>query len=198
MAVVKANYRRVQSGRFRAAARAIAYYARRRDREGQLAERQGFSRDHSDLDVQAMRAEIDRAEGAYLYRMVLAPGAPSETHVDLRDWTRDTLLELERDRGEFPYVAVEHRDQTEHAHVHVVMVLDEKLTREDFARLREAGSDLFQLRRSWYALSQDPTLELERKAVGERAVDGKTCLLENGLDNPKQNHGPDLDLSLDR
>lgn len=166
--IVKANYRHLHSGGRKAAVGSINYYAHCRDQEGEKVSRSGFSRDDSGLDTRAMRREIAQAEGTYLYRMVLAPGVPSYTYVDLKSWTRDVLLELEFDRGEFVYVGVEHRDQTEYAHVHVVMVLETKLTREDFGRLREAGTDLYETRRRWF----EPSHELAREAEPgrERAV----------------------------
>ena len=152
--LVKANYRHAQHGGRQAAVHAVNYYAHRQDMHGDQAQRMGFSREVQGLDTQAMRDLVEQADGDYYYRIVLSPGASRDTAVDLQDWTRDLLLELETDHGEFPYVAVEHRDQTDYAHVHVVMVLEKKLDRDDLDALRETGTHLYELKREWY----EPTL----------------------------------------
>jgi hypothetical protein len=66
----------------------------------------------------------DRAMGAErpgraFYRMVISP--EDSRGVDLRQLTRETMRQLERDAGRLPpWIAAEHRN-TEHPHVHVIM-----------------------------------------------------------------------------
>jgi hypothetical protein len=164
--VIKANYRHASAGGRAVAAKAVNYYAHRRDREGNLVSRDGFSRDEDGLDVEAMRAIIRQAEGNYYYRVMMSPGDDKDTHVDLKEWTRDSLLALEKDYGEFTYVAVEHRDQTDHAHVHVVMVLDKKLSKEDLENLRDTATRLYEQRRDWL----EPYKDIQQRDHVEREV----------------------------
>jgi hypothetical protein len=160
--IVKTNYCHADRGGLKAAVGSVYYYAHRRDREGQVVERFGFSREQEGLNAQQMSELIQQGDGQYFYRMVLSPGAEKDSDVDLREWTRDTLLELEEKYDEFPYVAIEHRDQTDHAHVHVVAVLDKKLDRDDLESLRDVGSELYDMQREWYEPSLSQAREPEK------------------------------------
>jgi hypothetical protein len=166
--VVRANYRTATSGGLTVVLGSISYYAHRRDRDGQQVSREGFSRDATGLDTVAMRDVIRQAEGDYYYRLLLSPGANQDTNVDLQTWTRDSLLALEKEHGEFSYVAIEHRDQTDYAHVHVVMVLDKKLSKEDLENLREYSAEIFEPRREVV----EPSREMLERHQPEREVDG--------------------------
>jgi hypothetical protein len=164
--VVRVNYRTAASGGLTAVLGSISYYTHRRDRDGQLVSRDGFSRDETGLDTVAMRDAIRQAEGDYYYRIVLSPGVERETEVDLQTWTRDSLLALEKEHGEFPYVAIEHRDQTDFAHVHVVLVLSQKLDKSDLQNLRDYSSDIFEPRLQVYEVSKDvPERHIEKNMV---------------------------------
>ncbi len=174
--IVKLNYQSAERGGQKSALGSINYYAHRRDMDGQATSRMGFSRDVDDLDTQAMRDLIQQSDGTYYYRVVLSPGAEHDTDVNLKDWTRDVLLELEGKHGEFPYVAIEHRDQTDHAHVHVVMVLDQKLDRADLDRLRGAGTEMYELRRDWYEPSQARARDVEKDIAREPVAYNETFI----------------------
>jgi hypothetical protein len=164
--IVKANYRSATLGGLTAVLGSISYYTHRRDRDGHRVEREGFSRDGDDLDTAAMRDVIHQAEGDYYYRLVLSPGVERDTEVDLQTWTRDSLLALEKEHGEFPYVAIEHRDQTDFAHVHVILVLSKKLDKEDLQSLRDYSTEIFEPRLQVYEVSRDlPTRQSEREVV---------------------------------
>lgn len=174
--IVKLNYQSTDRGGQKSAVGSVNYYAHRRDMDGQVASRTGFSRDSDNLDTQAMRDLIQQSDGTYYYRMVLSPGAEHDTDVNLKNWTRDVLLELEGKHGEFPYVAIEHRDQTDYAHVHVVMVLDRKLDRADLDKLRDAGTTLYEQRRDWYEPSQSPTSDVEKDVTKEPVAYDETFI----------------------
>jgi hypothetical protein len=165
--IIKANYCSGQQGGQKRALTAISYYVHRHNADGQRVSRMGFSRDRDDLDARAMRDLINQGDGGYYYRMVLSPGAPHDTDVNLKDWTRDVMLELEGKHGEFPYVAIEHRDQTDYAHVHVVMVLDQKLSRAELDQLRDAGTTMYELRREWYepSYSREADQQVPREPI---------------------------------
>ena len=196
--VIKANYRHASSGGEAKVLSSLKYYVHRRDRDGQQISRSGFSREGDELDTPAMRDLIRGAEGPYYYRMVLSPGTTPDMQVDLQAWTRDTLLELEKDHGEFPYVAIEHRDQTNHPHVHVILVLDKKLIREQFLSLREVGTELFELRREWYEPSRDHSVELELQLsrdidYSETFIAAYTADLENVVKQKRKDRSQSLD-----
>jgi hypothetical protein len=196
--IVKTNYATAwQGGRTRASA-AINYYAHRDNVDGQRVNRMGFSRDLEGLDTQAMKDVIEKTDGNYYYRMVLSPGAAHDTELDLKDWTRDLMLELEDKHGNFPYVAIEHRDQTDYAHVHVVMVLQQKLTQQELDHLRDAGTALCELRREIYEPSQtkiaDKHLEQEPITMSETFIAGYS----DEPDDQMQRLRKDKSKSLDR
>lgn len=195
--IIKANYRHASAGGRAVAVKAVNYYAHRRDREGNLVSRDGFSRDEEGLDVAAMRDAIRQADGDYYYRVVLSPGDHKDTHVDLKDWARDSLLALEKDYGEFTYVAVEHRDQTDHAHVHVIMVLDKKLSKDDLENLRETSTTLYEQHRDWL----EPYKDAPQRDYPEREViDYSEGYITSYNDEPDQmrQHKRDVSKSLYR
>jgi hypothetical protein len=164
--IVKANYRHAKTGGREAAVKAVNYYAYRLDASGCRVRREGFSRDEDSLSASVMRGLIRQAEGEYYYRIMLSPGDHKDTHVDLKEWTRDSLLALEKDLGEFTYVAIEHRDQTDHAHVHVVLVIDQKLSKDDLENLRDTCTTLYEERRDWL----EPSKDLPQRDHSEREV----------------------------
>lgn len=198
--IVKTNYRHAQSGGLQAALGSIIYYSNRRDRDGERVSRSGFSRDEDGLDVAAMSALIQGGEGQLYYRMVLSPGAERDTDVSLKDWTRDMMLELEQKYSDFPYVAIEHRDQTDYAHVHVVMVLDKKLDREDLDKLRDVGSELYDMRREWYEPSLTQTREPEKHIAKEyiEYSEGYIASYHDEPEEPSRYIKRDKNKSLDR
>jgi hypothetical protein len=136
--VVKANYKQARGaqGSMKAKAQArgsASYYETRPDSEGERQHREGFTADASSLSREEVRERIEEAEGNYLYRAMLSPGEDVQGG-DLEEWARDVLEDFE---GE--WVAYVHDDQTEHPHVHVIGFTDEKLDRDDFEGMREAG-----------------------------------------------------------
>lgn len=195
--IVKANYRHANAGGRAVAVKAVNYYAYRVDATGCRVRREGFSRDEDGLGAEAMRGLIRQAEGSYYYRIMLSPGDDKDTHVDLKEWTRDSLLALEKDYGEFTYVAVEHRDQTDHAHVHVVLVLDKKLSKDDLENLRETSTTLYEQRRDWL----EPYKDAPQRDYSEREVvdyaDGYV-MPYNDEPDPMKQHKRDVGKSLYR
>jgi hypothetical protein len=198
--IVKTNYRNAQNGGLQSALGSIAYYSHRQDIDGERVSRSGFSRDQDGLDVETMGSLIQGNDGQLFYRMVLSPGAEKDTDVNLKDWTRDMMLELEQNHGDFPYVAIEHRDQTDYAHIHVVMVLDKKLDREDLNNLRDVGSELYDMRREWYEPSLTQTREPEKHLAREfvEYSEGYIASYNDEPDEPSRHIRQDKSKSLDR
>jgi hypothetical protein len=198
--IVKVNYLSAERGGQKSAMGSVNYYAHRKDIDGQHVSRMGFSRDEDILDPQQMRDVIQQSDGSYYYRMVLSPGAEHDTAVSLKDWTRDVMLELEARHGEFPYVAIEHRDQTDYAHVHVVMVLEQKLSRTELDQLRETGTTLHEQRREWYEPTTDRSRESEQHLLHESVTysEGFIAGYNDDPDEPIRTPRKNKYLSLDR
>ncbi len=88
-----------------------------------------------------------RARGYLAHRLMLSPPEDARP-ADLRDFTRQVLRALERDKGlTLHWVAVEHRN-TAHPHVHIVLcgggerdgrTREVRLDRGDHARIKEDG-----------------------------------------------------------
>lgn len=119
------------------------YYAHRPDKEGERSYRAGFSAEQDELSKHAVAKFIDGqvkdAEKAYVYRIVLSPGAAMDEE-QIRDWTRATL---ER-QGVTDYVAFAHAGEqahTPHDHVHVLTFRGERMTGDEFKSMRIVGDD---------------------------------------------------------
>lgn len=126
---------------------ALRYAVTRPNREGQRVERAVFGAD--ELDVAAVRAQLDAARGAHHYRVVLNPGA-GQHPVDQRDWTRDVMAAIaERQESEVAWLAVEHRDHAQHDHVHVVAATPGRLSRADLHTLREMADQSWERHAGW-------------------------------------------------
>ncbi len=96
---------------------------------------------------------IDEAEkGTSFYRFVISPDPKTEDQgKDLQLWeiTTKTMLGLEEHlKQTIQFVAAVHNDHAPHRHVHVIALVPGRLTRDDFAMLRETATEasLFQRR----------------------------------------------------
>jgi hypothetical protein len=143
--IVKANYcKRDNTDRARAIAN-VRYIMHRRDLEGNKITRDLFGFDGFVSKESAYRM-IDEApkKGRYYYRMVISPDPRREDRykdLDLRNLTRATMLQLEERYGKaIQFVAAIHDDHAPHRHVHALVILNgRRLTREDFAALRDSA-----------------------------------------------------------
>lgn len=90
-----------------------------------------------------VKREIDaQGRSGLTHKLILSPGIQN---VDLKEYTREVLGELGREKGlDLKWSAVEHRN-TDHDHVHVVIMGKDKegrqvrLDRNDYKKLRELG-----------------------------------------------------------
>ena len=135
-------------------------YAQHRDRtmpEGRLFDRQGDvgTKERRELGRYILGSLRDlppakdpaRDKRRACYRFVISPA--DARGLDLRQLTRETMAQLERDLGHRlpPWIAAEHRN-TEHPHVHVVMAARRELgggrfkslliTRQRLGRMKES------------------------------------------------------------
>lgn len=167
-AVVKGNYTR--AGNARSIKASGRYYTTRENERGERTEREAFSADRDTLARAELNGRIDQADRdhGYHYRMVVSPGTDRHAEgVDLREYTREVMRELERQtRGEVSWVAVEHGGNTAHtarAHLHVIASTDEVLGKETFAHLRDHATQ------AWES-AKERVRELERDHTAGRDV----------------------------
>lgn len=151
MAIVKANY--VKRGATeRAGAKAtIRYIQERPGISSPKQMRQLFGAD-GPYTREQVYALIDEAEkGTIFYRFVISPDPRSEDSIrdlDLSDLTIQTLVHLEeRMRSKVLFAAAQHNDHTPNRHVHVLALLNRKLTLEDLQALRQSATELSLLQR---------------------------------------------------
>jgi len=149
MAIVKASFKTSSGGGSSFSGNTINYITSRENAQGETQERPAFSRGNDDIPASEAIAQVAEMEGKYHYHVILNPG-DGDTNVDLKEWTKESMEVLEDrhslkgDAGGFEWVAVKHSDHSEHDHVHVIIVTDSKLDRDDLNALRGYSSEYFQ------------------------------------------------------
>ncbi|MXV21225.1 relaxase/mobilization nuclease domain-containing protein [Deinococcus xianganensis] len=140
---VKTKGGKVSSSGVQKAKDAAEYYGHRPDKDGVRQYREGFNAEREDLSkhevAKFIEEEAKKPESVYAYRMIMSPGVEMNEQ-QVKDWARSTL---ER-HGISQYVAFAHAGDhahTDHAHVHVMFMRQEKLERDDFKALRVVGDD---------------------------------------------------------
>jgi len=160
--VVKARY----STRGGAGQDSIKYAVHRQNEQGEAQYRTIFDREQDQLSKeQAYRrfdSERDQKE-RYTYTIIINPGEGRSEHLDLKQVARDTLSKLEEKGLCKNWVAVEHRDQGDHAHIHVIATSRAKLDQRDLEAMRKeqyasCERQLEPLRDLWQY--RDPTPEM--------------------------------------
>src|SRR5436305_11932472 len=152
MAVVKANYVKRGKGEKGRAKATIRYITHKRDRDGHTVTRVLFGYDGALTKEQAYRMIDDAQKGTLFYRIVISPAPKHEDRykdLDLTDVTIHTMLALEERLGkQIQFVGALHDDHSPHRHVHTLVLVQRKLTREDFLALRQEATEraLFQRR----------------------------------------------------
>lgn len=147
MAIVKVSYFRGGAGAGARLRGSVRYAATRPGSDAQ--ERPAFSRDENTLNRAEAIKVLGETESGYCYRMVLNSGEGQDAQVDLKAWTRDTVGALSEDHGAVTWIAYEHRDHSDHAHVHVVAVTERTLDKEDLQKLRDAASESWARQETW-------------------------------------------------
>jgi len=148
VAIVKANYTKSSKG----AKASIRYIEHRPGKDGQKTYRTLFGID-GELEREEAYTMIDNAQKeTKFFRFVISPDPQLEDRgKDLQLWeiTTKTMLGLEeRLKQTIQFVAAVHNDHVPNRHVHVIALINGKLTPKDFALLRETAtqSSLFQRR----------------------------------------------------
>jgi hypothetical protein len=136
MAIVKAKYVRGKS-RIKAHVR---YITHRRGMEGERMSRPLFGRDGA-LSKQQIYEMIDAAKGGAVFHKFVINFHPQreDTRKDLNLWelTRKTLEHIKTQFGySVPFVATIHDDHTLLRHVHGFFIVEGRLSKEEFAKIR--------------------------------------------------------------
>jgi hypothetical protein len=136
MAIVKARYVR---GKPRIKAH-LRYITHRRGVEGERMTRQLFGRDGA-LSKQQIYDMIDAsARGAVFHKFVINfHPLKEDTRKDLNLWevTRNTLEQIKTQFGEaVPFAATIHDDHTALRHVHGFFIVEGRLSKEEFGKIR--------------------------------------------------------------
>jgi type IV secretory pathway VirD2 relaxase len=141
--VVKHSYLKGSKGVGKARAH-INYIQYRPGEDREKGARVFFNGDRDDVLGREVKERLSEQErnGVTMHKLILSPGVQG---CDLRDYTRELMEELQREKGQqLDWFAVEHRN-TEHAHLHVVVMGKDlnggrvRLDLHDMKNLREFG-----------------------------------------------------------
>jgi len=146
VAIVKVSYTKSRK-KIKASVR---YIQHRPGKEGERLSRPLFGVDGPLSRDEAYNLIDQAAKGTTFFRVVISPDPRREDtdrDLNLREITEQTIVALSERLGQsIQYVGAIHDDHAPHRHVHVVVMIQGKLDRQDFRALRQAatGSALFQ------------------------------------------------------
>lgn len=159
MAVVKASYTR-RKGAVKAHLR---YITHRPGRDNARTTRVLFGRDGRLTKDQAYELIDQARRGTVFFRIMLSPDPRQEDRfedLNLRELTADALLYLQqRLQTEIHFIAAEHADHRPHRHVHLIALIQGRLTKADIQALRAFVTEA--------ALRERQELDLARQASRE-------------------------------
>ncbi|MGL4610551.1 MAG: relaxase/mobilization nuclease domain-containing protein [Trueperaceae bacterium] len=124
----------------------LGYYATRQNSKGERQDRDVFTKDADKVlrreAMNDLRKETKEQKYSLSYRIVMSPDTARDTSPEaLREWTREMMRKIEANHDVY-WVAVAHTKDnahTQHAHVHVVAVVDKRLSKDELATLRQHG-----------------------------------------------------------
>lgn len=187
MAVVKANYvKRGVEAKNRAKA-TIRYIQERPDKQKEKQERTLFGSDGTLTREQVYRMIDEASKDTLFYRLVISPDPNKEDSLrdlNLAELTKQTMAELEnRLKTHIFFAAVEHNDHAPHRHVHVMAILNRKLSRADINFLRSKASSASALQRRILDLKQERSqgFKLQRALKLPAAGRGVRARRDSGL-----------------
>jgi hypothetical protein len=155
MAIVKVTYTRSRP-KIKANLR---YIAHRPGREGEKISRLLFDL-HGIIDKdQAYRLIDETTRGRVYFKVILSPDPKREDRLkdlDLQHITRKTIRQLQAQLGRpVQLIATIHDDHAPHRHVHGIMIMHGRLSREDFKRLRETATQEAKFQRRTLDLARE-------------------------------------------
>ncbi len=143
--VAKHKYIKGRNGKERGCAH-INYIAHRRGEDREQGGRKFFNKEREGieaLEVKQLMYEYADERGVIMHKLILSPGL----NADAKEYTRELMERLEREKGlELEWRAVVH-DNTEHRHAHVVIMGKDKdghlvrLDKNDYRDLRRFGDE---------------------------------------------------------
>jgi hypothetical protein len=173
MAIVKVTYTRSRP-KIKAHLR---YIAHRPGREGEKISRRIFDL-HGLIDKDQAYQRIDEAtRGKIFFKVIVSPDPKREDtykDLDLQHITRKTIRQLQSQFGRpVQFIATIHDDHAPHRHVHGILILQGRLSREDFKRLRDTATQEAKFQRRTLDLARGNLKTLFRKR-GEREWQPRT------------------------
>ncbi len=143
--VVKHSYVKGRHGKDRSRAH-INYISHRGGEDRERGGRKFFDKEREDIDAREVKQrmyELADERGVSMHKIILSPGL----NTDAKEYTRELMEKLERLKGqELEWRAVVH-ENTEHQHVHVVVMGKDaeghlvRIDRDDHNKLREFGDE---------------------------------------------------------
>jgi chromosome segregation and condensation protein ScpB len=147
VAIVKASYTKSQAG----IKASVRYIQNRPGHEGERLTRTLFGIDGPLTRDQVYQMIDDAPKGTNFFRLILSPdprGEDSEKDLHLRELTERVMVALAEElQQQIQYVGAIHDDHTAHRHVHVIALIQGKLTREHFRLMRKVATEVALLQR---------------------------------------------------
>lgn len=201
--VNKHSYIKGRNGKVRARAH-VNYIAHREGVDREQGGRKFFDRDKDDIAVREVRDLVDdRADerGVTIHKLILSPGMQE---VELKEYTRELMEQLERERGlQLDWKAVIH-DNTDHKHAHVVILgLDKeghrvRFDRKDHKLLRELGDSYLDREHKLERYLDREMSDLLRSRDYDRGGDERFKQLVYGADPKSFDRQRDKEIDRDR
>src|SRR3954469_9091701 len=138
MAIVKNNYVRRGKGQIDRIKASLRYITHRPGKDGARMYRELFGHDGVMDKDQAYRMFDEAQKGTIFFRLVISPDPKLEDKfrdIHMREIAKKTIQHLEEKlnlQGEIQFVAVIHNDHTWIRHIHAIVIIPHKLSREDF------------------------------------------------------------------
>src|SRR4051812_11676622 len=170
MAIVKNNYVKRGRGQLDRVKASLRYIAHRPGKDKERMYRELFGHDGVMDKDQAYRMLDEAQKGTIFFRIVISPDPKLEdTFRDLhmREIAKKTMQHLEEKlnlEGKIQFVATIHNDHTWIRHIHAIVLMPHKLSKEDFQVFQDLKSAA-----SAEAQRQRQHLDQVRKAQRERS-----------------------------
>jgi hypothetical protein len=155
MAIVKVTYTRSRP-KIKAHVR---YIAHRPGRQGEKLSRWLFDLNGRIDKDQAYHLIDEATRGRVFFKVIVSPDPKREDRfqdLDLQHMTRKTILELQQQLGRpVQFLATIHNDHAPHRHVHGILIMQGRLSREDFKLLRATATQEAKFQRRTLDLARE-------------------------------------------
>src|SRR4051794_5013300 len=171
MAIVKNNYVKRGSGQLARVKASLRYITHRPGKDKERMYRELFGHDGVMDKDQAYRMFDEAQKGTIFFRLVISPDPRLEDKfrdLHMRGIAKKTIQHLEEKlnlQGEIQFVAAIHNDHTWIRHIHAIVLIPHKLSREDFKVFQDLKHAA-----SAEALRQRQQLDQVREAQRQQAA----------------------------